>query len=149
MPAHNLAFKTEDFLSDKSWESDAWSKTQGKTLILNPQPKQKHYGGYDPDSFFFDDEPDTLPHDKQFVLVSLAGKNPSPITQPELKGIPIYRILEVGAIVIALLSCMSLSIWVVQDIPLIHPVFAVLALVGAPFVYLMGRAAKSAITHSS
>lgn len=149
MSASDLAFRNDEFLSDDPWRSDTWFKTQGKTAIPNPQARSKHYGGYDPESFFFYDELDTPLHHKEFVLVSLAGKNPTRTEQPELKGIPIYRILEAGAIIIALLSCMSLGIWVVQDIPLIHPVFAVLALVGAPFVYLMGRAARATITHSS
>ncbi|SRR6266545_942999 len=146
MSARDLVFRNEDFFSDEPLRSSGSLKNQD---ILIPHSGSKHYGGYDPKSFFFYEELDTPPHDKEFVIVSPTGQNENQTKQPELKGIPIYRILEVGAIIIALLSSMSLGIWVVQDIPLLHPVFAVLALVSAPFVYLMGRAARATIIQDS
>src|SRR5438034_1268827 len=99
MARTNLAFKDDEF-PDESWQSDLWFKTGAKAADLTGT-----------ESFSFE---------KEFVLVSPAGSTLSATEQPGQRGIPIYRILEVGAILIALLSCMSLGIWVFQDIPLIH-----------------------------
>ena len=62
--------------------------------------------------------------------------------QRQRRTIRLSTLLERGAIILAFLFVLVLMSWFTTEIPLMNPFAAFLGLVGTPFMYWMGRAAR-------
>jgi len=71
----------------------------------------------------------------------LANQESADLNLPS-DGVPLSKLLSVGAIALAAFSFTSLATWLIGSLPVVHPVVSVMSLVAAPFIYWMGRAAK-------
>lgn len=83
---------------------------------------------------------------EKLVRSSPKSDTSSAVENDGYEGIPLYRLLEVGSSILAILSIVSLTTWVYQDVPLVHPLAALLCLVASPFLFLMGRKARAEVT---
>lgn len=61
---------------------------------------------------------------------------------PEPIGVPVYRLLERGALALFLICLAAAIVWLGGDTILLHPAVSLFGIVASPFVYLMGRAAR-------
>jgi hypothetical protein len=62
----------------------------------------------------------------------------------QVRDVPLHRLLEGASILVGFVCLLSLLSWAISDLPLIivNPFVALLGLAVAPFLYLMGRAAR-------
>lgn len=86
---------------------------------------------------------DTGQQPGQFVQVAQQDiRDDASAVLPESMGVPIYKLLEIGSVVVGLLSAASIVLWLLVDTPLVHPAVSLMLLVASPLGYLMGRAAR-------
>jgi hypothetical protein len=87
---------------------------------------------------------------KRFAVSGLLANSEMEVPQISFatqrrREIPLHNLLEYGAVVIALLCLLSVISWAanVQPLTIINPFAAFLGFVMSPFMYLMGRAART------
>lgn len=61
---------------------------------------------------------------------------------PQVASVPLHRVLEFGAVLLAFVCAAGISSWLLNDSPLVSPFAAILGLLASPFFYLMGRAVR-------
>lgn len=90
---------------------------------------------------------------ERVAVMGLPGESNSPNADASLapgrdasvqtpSGVPVYLILQLGAVFLAVICVAALVGWIATSVPLVNPFAATLGIIASPFFFWMGRIAR-------
>jgi len=110
----------------------AFRLDQLETIMARPSQRQ-------PSSFSMYLEPQLASY------IALANDSTASENKDIESQVPISKVLETGALLLALTCISALVTWIIADVPLLNPFGATIGLLVSPVFYAMGRIARRTI----